>query len=547
MRLQALLAASWLAFGGGVAALASTPPSIVVILSDDEDKASHWVMERTKALVADQGAVLDNFFVTNSFCCPSRATLLRGQYSHNHRVEGNDLPAGGFAKFRALGLPNSTIATWLQAAGYRTAFFGKLMNGYEPEIDPPLPGWDEWYGIGGRFRNFDYTLNENGTVVAYGRRPEDHLTDVLARKAAEVIRRSPAQEPIFLLVAPYDPHSPAEPAPRYAGLYADQPLPASPSFDEPDVADKPSYVADQERLEPWQIEALTRHNRERLRALRAVDDLVGTVVGALEETGRLDNTYVIYTSDNGFHMGQHRLFIGKTTAYEEDIRVPMVIRGPGVPKGVRVEPMVVNNDLAPTFAAIAGIEPPSWVDGRSFLRLLTKPDLPWRRSFLVSRRQMETHEISGKAIIDAIRTVRHTYIEYGTGERELYDLAADPYQLDNRAATAHPDLMEAFAGRLAELKNCAAANCRMLEDLPVEPEPRRWLSTTSRSRVEATRPGRGARRRAPFDEAHRHTYRQPGARRRLRRRRGRADAQGAYARRALRRRRWRHQRGADGP
>lgn len=468
--IYALACVLGLAAAGGQVADAAMPPSIVVILSDDEDLASHRVMAQTRELIADQGAVLENYFVTYSFCCPSRTTILRGQYAHNHRIQGNDLPAGGFAKFKALGLGQSTIATWLDEAGYRTIFLGKLMNGYEPELDPPQPGWDEWYGVGGRFTNFDYKLNENGRIVAYGRQPEDHLTDVLARKAAGAIRRAPADAPIFLLVAPYDPHSPAQPAPRHAGLYQDEPLPPSPSFDEADVADKPSYVADQSRLEPWQLEALTRHNRERLRALRAVDDLVGTVVGALEDTQRLENTFVVYTSDNGFHMGQHRLFIGKTTAYEEDIRVPMAIRGPGVPKGAKLQPMVLNNDLAPTFAAIAGIEPPSFVDGRSFLRLLTKPDLPWRRSFLIERRQMETHELVGNAIIDGLRTARHTYVEYGTGERELYDLQTDPYQLRNQANTADPVLLEAFAMRLAELKNCAAVHCRMLEDLPVEPD-----------------------------------------------------------------------------
>ena len=469
-RTWAAFAALALVASATVGAAAAPRPSIVMILSDDEDLASHRVMERTKALVADQGVVLANYFVTNAFCCPSRTTILRGQYAHNHRIEGNDLPAGGFAKFKALQLDRSTIATWLHAAGYRTAFLGKLLNGYEPEIDPPQPGWDEWYGVGGRFTNFDYTLNENGRLVGYGHEPEDHLTDVLARRAAEVIGRTPADQPLFLIVAPYDPHSPAHPAPRHAGLYADEPLPSSASFDEADVSDKPSYVADQKPLQPWQIEAVTRHHRERLRALRAVDDLVATVVGALEASGRLDETYVVYTSDNGFHMGQHRLFIGKTTAYEEDIRVPMAIRGPGLPKGVTLQPMVLNNDLAPTFATIAGVVPPSFVDGRNFLGLLTKPDQPWRRSFLIGRRQTETHELGGKAIIDGLRTARHTYVEYGTGERELYDLVADPFQLDNIAATADPILLEALAARLVELKNCAAGTCRILEDLPVEPD-----------------------------------------------------------------------------
>ena len=163
----------------------ATRPNIVVILTDDEDVASHRVMAKTRALLEDQGTVLDNYFVTYSICCPSRVTILRGQYPHNTQIEGNEPPTGGFAKFRKRSASSdSTIATWLNAAGYRTAFLGKLMNGYEPERDGALPGWDEWYGGGGKFSNFNYTLNENGRIVAYGERPEDHLTDVLARKAA---------------------------------------------------------------------------------------------------------------------------------------------------------------------------------------------------------------------------------------------------------------------------------------------------------------------------------------------------------------------------
>lgn len=456
---------------GVPAALArGTAPSIVFILSDDEDVASHAYMPKTKALVEDPGAVFANYFVSYSFCCPSRSTILRGQYSHNHRVQGNEWPTGGFAKFAALGLGGSTIATWLDEVGYRTGFFGKLMNGYEPELHAPLPGWDDWYGVGGRFANFNYTLNENGRVVAYGNRPEDHLTDVLAKKAVGVIEAAPADEPLFLYIAPYDPHSPAEPAPRHAGKFADVPAPKPPSYDEADVSDKPGWIRALPRLEAWQREAHERHHKERLRALQAVDDLVENVVGALDRTGRLASTYVIYTSDNGWHMGQHRMFVGKTTAYEEDIRVPFAIRGPGIRPGSRVDAMVVNNDLAPTFAGMAGVTPPTFVDGRSFLPLLAKPSTPWRRSFLIERREMETHEISGPAILDAIRTGRHTYVEYGTGERELYDLERDPFQIDNAVGRADPALVEALSLRLAELKNCASSDCRKLEDLPVEPD-----------------------------------------------------------------------------
>ena len=450
-------------------AAAAARPSIVVFLSDDEDLASHAYMSKTKRLIEDQGVNLANYFVSYSFCCPSRTTILRGQYAHNHRIEGNDLPTGGFAKFKAMGHGRSTVATWLDAAGYHTGFFGKLMNGYEAEQDAPLPGWDDWYGVGGGFRNFDYTLNENGKLVAYGSRPEDHLTDVLARKAVQVIRETAADEPLFLYIAPYDPHAPSTPAPRHADKFKDLPFPKTPSYDEADVGDKHGYIKNLPPLEDWEKEAHVRHHRERLRSLLAVDDMVESVMGALAETGRLANTYVIYTSDNGFHLGQHRLFFGKTTAYEEDIRVPFVMRGPGVPKGERIQAMVLNNDLAPTFAAIAGVTPPSFVDGRSFLPLLEDPGQPWRKSFLVGRRQMETHEISGPAIFDAIRTPNYTYIEFGTGERELYDLRRDPHQLASQVDTADPTLVAALSARLAELKNCAADYCRELEDLPVEP------------------------------------------------------------------------------
>jgi arylsulfatase A-like enzyme len=464
----ATLVALLLVLGHGQAEAAR--PSIVMILSDDQDLASFAYMPKTKALIEDRGANFANYFVTNSFCCPSRSTILRGQYAQNHRVEGNDWPIGGFGKFQIMGLGQSTVATWLDAAGYRTGFFGKLMNGYRPEADPPLPGWDEWHAVGDGLRNFNYTLNENGKVLAYGDRPEDHLTDVLARKAAAVIRDTPPEEPLFLYVAPYDPHSPAIPAPRHAGKFADLPFPKTPSYDEANVGDKHRWIRELPPLAAWQKQANEQHHRERLRALQAVDDMVETVVAALAETGRLEDTYVVYTSDNGFHMGEHRLFVGKTTAYEEDIRVPFVIRGPGIRPGRTVPQLVLNNDLAPTFAAIGGVAPPAFVDGRSLLPLLAKEEgVPWRKSFLVERRQRETHELVDGAAFDALRSEHYTFIQFDTGERELYDLRRDPWQLDNVAATADRGLVEALAQRMAEIRGCAGDWCRQVEDLPVEP------------------------------------------------------------------------------
>ncbi len=455
-------------------------PNIVLILTDDEDVAIHEFMPKTKALLEERGTTFANFFVTYSFCCPSRASILRGQYAHNTHIVGNEQPWGGFEKFRQLGLEESTMATWLQDAGYHTAMVGKYLNRYVPERDGVPPGWDEWYVAGNAHRSYDYTLNENGRAVAYGNEPRDYLNDVLTDKAVQVIRKaSSAGQPFFVYVLPYTPHSPSVAAPRHVDMFAHAALPRTPAFDEADVGDKPDFVRRMPPLDEKHVRRLEDEYQRRLASLQAVDDMVERIVGALEAVGALDTTYVIYSSDNGFHLGEHRLPAGKDFAYEEDIRVPAIVRGPGVPAGQRIEAMVLNSDFAPTFAEIAGIEAPAFVDGRSFLPLFDDPKQAWRESFLIERRQFEKQyvelaeqlgmaadAIDRSAQFDAIRTAAWTYVEYGTGERELYDLARDPHQLDNVVETADPALVAALAARLAELRTCEGAECRRLEDLP---------------------------------------------------------------------------------
>jgi N-acetylglucosamine-6-sulfatase len=454
-------------------------PNIVLIITDDEDVAIHEFMPKTKALLQESGTTFANFFVTYPFCCPSRASILRGQYAHNTHIVGNEQPWGGFEKLRQLGLEESTMATWLQGAGYHTAMVGKYINRYVPQRDGVPPGWDEWYVGGNAHPSYNYALNENGRMVAYGDRPEHYLNDVLTGKAVQVIRNaSAAGQPFFVYVLPYTPHSPSVAAPRHEGMFTDAELPRTPAFDEADVSDKPDFIRRIPPLDAERISRLEDEYRRRLRSLQAIDDMVERIVGALETADALDNTYVIYSSDNGFHLGEHRLPAGKDFPYEEDIRVPAVVRGPGVPAGHRIEAVVLNSDFAPTFAAIAGIEPPGFVDGRSFLPLFDDPEQPWRESFLIERRQFEAQyvelaerlglaaaQVEQSAQFDAIRTTGWTYVEYGTGERELYDLAGDPHQLANVVETADPALVAALAARLAELRTCSGAECRRLEDL----------------------------------------------------------------------------------
>ena len=466
------------AIGGGLAMVhadhrsGQPRPNIVFILTDDEDVRIHASMRKTRALLEKRGTTFENFFVTSSLCCPSRASILRGQYPHNTEIVGNTLPLGGFEKFRGLGHEDSTAATWLEAAGYHTGLFGKYMNGYRM-VDGVPPGWEDWFA-GGPFGyfGFAYNLNENGEVVRYGRRRQDFMTDVLSRNAAEVIREAAESgQPFFLYVAPFAPHGPAAFAPRHDHLFPRARLPRRPAFDERDVSDKPSFIRSLPPLargHEWARPAwMSDHYRDRLRSLQAVDDMVATIVNALEQTGMLDETFIFYTSDNGFHMGEHRLPAFKGTAYEEDIRVPMVVRGPGVPAGGRIEAIGLNIDLAPTFAEIAGAEAPERVDGRSLLPLLDDPDLPWRQSFLIEHGQVEPREVLPGGSFEAIRTARWTYVEHGNGERELYDLGRDPYQLDSLAEHADPSLLGELSLRLAELSRCAGAACQTLEDLPM--------------------------------------------------------------------------------
>jgi arylsulfatase A-like enzyme len=445
-------------------------PNIVFVLTDDETVELGAYMPKRRALLDEAGATFTNAFVTYSFCCPARATTLRGQYAHNHRILGNEQPSGGFEKFRELGLEESTIAVWLKAAGYRTVMLGKYLNRYRPGTDGVPPGWDEWYVGGNAYVGYNYTLNENGTPATYGEDPEDFLTDVLTAHATDFIRRAAAEpEPFFVYVAPMAPHSPSTPAPRHAELFGDLELPRPASFDEADVSDKPAVVADLPPLSAEVVVAQTAHYRNRVRSMQAIDDMVEALVGALRATGQLDNTYLVYTSDNGYHLGEHRMPWGKTSAYEPDIRVPLVVRGPGVPAGVTIDAFVLNNDLAPTFADMARAEAPRFVDGRSFLPLFAEATTAWRHGFMVERRQSELREVGGQHAFDALRTAEWTYVEYRGGARELYDLRKDPDQLDNMVDDADPALLDALSLRLAELALCAASECRRLEDAAIGP------------------------------------------------------------------------------
>jgi arylsulfatase A-like enzyme len=459
--------------GIGEASAPDGPPSrpnIILILTDDLDAKSAAYMPRLKTLLADRGTTFANFFVDVSLCCPSRASILRGQYAHNTRIFTNRPPDGGFERFRALGHENSTIATWLQAAGYRTVLLGKYLNGY-PSGDAPtyIPlGWDEWYGVI-RGHYFDYQINENGRIVSYGSNAEEYETDVLARKATDFIRRTAAVAPFFIYLAPFAPHGPATPAPRHQNAFAEVSAPRPPSFNEQEVGDKPLWLRNQPLLTLNQIVRIDELYRKRLQSLLAVDEMMATLIETLQSSGALENTYIFFTSDNGFHLGEHRLPQGKNTAYEEDIHVPLVVRGPNVPAGRALEHLAGNIDLAPTFAELAGAPLPDFVDGRS-LRPLLGSNPPrteaWRQALLIElgSPSQARRRRTGRPACQAVRTKEYLYVEYvGTGERELYNLHDDPYELQSSYVTADRSLLAALSSQLARLRECAGSSCRTAE------------------------------------------------------------------------------------
>src|ERR671915_1296004 len=341
--------------------------NVVVIMTDDQTVESLRVMANVRTLLAGQGTTFENSFASFSLCCPSRATFLTGQYAHNHGVLGNSPPEGGYARLDS----SNTLPVWLQRAGYRTIHIGKYLNGYPGANRTHVPpGWTEWYGSidPSTYRFYDYTLNENGRLVTYGSDPASYQADVYSRKAVDAIRRlAPATTPFFLSVAFLAPHSggPREsddprnfatpvPAPRHRNRYGSEPLPQPASFNEADVSDKPAGIRSRPLLGAQQIANVTENYRQRLGSLLAVDEAVASMVTALRETGELDRTLIVFTADNGFFHGEHRVPSGKVLLYEPSIRVPLIIRGPGIPPGQHVTELAANVDLAPTIVAATG-------------------------------------------------------------------------------------------------------------------------------------------------------------------------------------------------
>jgi arylsulfatase A-like enzyme len=460
-------------------------PNIVVVMTDDqEDTGSMAYMPKTLSLIARHGVTFKNSFVNLPLCGPSRASFLTGQAAHNHGIRANSpLDAGGWEAFKSK--EGNSLPVWLQDAGYTTALIGKYLNRYGQQglygawlgwfgglIDVDFkgttignprdwvpPGWNLWYAFSGtRPKYYDYSINDNGKMLSFGHAPADYSTDVLKERAIRFIQeQSASPAPFFLYIAPKSAHSEgahAIPSPQYEDALNEVRLPESPAFNEEDLRRKALKAP---RVGIVTKEGLEKSYRAALRSLQSVDDLVAAVVTTLKDAGKLDNTVVIYTSDNGFLFGDHRL-IGKTAAYDGSIKVPLLMRGPGIPEDRTRDQLVNNLDVVATMVDLAGAKPGAPLDGKSLVPLFASADAPWRSALLVESPVTSFEKPTSRYA--GVRTATKKYVRYEGGFEELFDLAADPYELKNvlRDPARASDL-SALRGIHDTLKSCAGAAC----------------------------------------------------------------------------------------
>ncbi|HET8638906.1 MAG TPA: sulfatase-like hydrolase/transferase [Solirubrobacterales bacterium] len=514
------------------------PPSFVVIQTDDqtldglyasyesfEGTGQLRTMPNTLNLIAKRGMTFNRYYVSYPLCCPSRVTLLTGRYAHNHNVRGNVPPNGGFTGFTFRGAMNHNLAVWLNQAGYRTIHIGKFLNGYgdEPYDNGTIvpPGWDAWHTVlkaDTHHYFYGYRLNDNGTIDGpfgdsgswdtreYGVRddigcpfaptnglPCFYESDVLTRIAAEEITGTPEERPFYLQLDYTAPHGdfrrPAgpEPAPRNYDWFKGAPLPhdRSEGFDEGNVRDKPRFIRNAPHLSLQDKHTYRVYWQKQLESLRSIDDGIKQVIDTLGALHRLRNTYIIFTSDNGFFFGEHRLIGGKFLAYEPSTHLPFLIRGPGIRPNTQSGELVGNIDIAPTILELAGAEADKSIDGRSMVPFLHDPALRTRRPFLfesfvqtadvnangaISTSTVDARPGTGKAhasIVappkdyEGIRLGPYKYIEWPDGEKELYDINKDPNELNSLVRVPNFFPIRAFLhAQLVRLENCVGRVCR---------------------------------------------------------------------------------------
>lgn len=445
-------------------------PNFVVFLTDDQDVMLGGLvpLSKTKELIADNGAEFLNMFVSSPLCCPSRASILTGLYSHNHGVVNNSLNGNCNSQSWQQTFEKQTVVTYLRNAGYVSFYGGKYLNQYGAECSGGVkhipPGWDEWAALVGNSVYYNYTLSVNGQKEVHGDvADKDYLTNVIANKAVEFLSRQNGSKPFFLMLSPPAPHAPFTPVPWYKSKYQNISAPETPNFNIPGGHTKHWLLRQPPSPLPKNVLlSIDEVTRNRWRTLLSVDDAIQRIFEALTKQNFLKNTFIFFTSDNGFHLGQFSLPWDKRQPYETDIRVPLSVRGPGIKPGLVINKPVLNVDIMPTILDLADIKNVKRMDGISFLPLLTSPEknIAWRTEFIVEHQgEASTQPIPGcpqykegevhTCDIDCIceDSVNNTYIclrTFSTDDNsihclfqdnesfvEIYNITADPFQLKN--------------------------------------------------------------------------------------------------------------------
>lgn len=474
-RVIVVLALIAVALGGTPSAVAAqNPPNVIVVLIDDARTDELSTMPIVRSLIGDAGATFPRSYAPFPLCCPGRATLLTGQYAHNHGVLNNAPPLGGVTAFD----DSSTLATWLDDT-HTTGFVGKYLNQYGRDVDLSYvpPGWDVWKATAPPIDYRQSRFSINGAVRHF---PDQYRTDLVADLSISFIANAAAasETPFFLFTSFDAPHSgtPFEsddptlvydtdlyPTPNVADEYQNafdgMPLDVGPAFNEEDISDKPRQPA---LLEQWEIDALTEVSQQRRESLLSVDDAVQRMITALEATNQLDNTYVIFTSDNGYLLGEHRLRSGKNVPYEPSVNVPLLIRGPGIVPGTVVPQLVGAHDIAPTVLSMTGrtgAQGDFVIDGVDLLPIIADPREHARRPIVLEVGPSNV-DPTGAYRFHGIRSQQWKFIERNTGKLELYDMVNDPFELENLAREpAYQRFIPTFRQALYHYRFCVGAGC----------------------------------------------------------------------------------------
>ncbi|XP_028319356.1 glucosamine (N-acetyl)-6-sulfatase (Sanfilippo disease IIID), b [Gouania willdenowi] len=475
-----------------------TRSNVIVVLTDDQDVhlGGMTPMKKTRALIGEGGATFVNSFTVTPLCCPSRSSILSGRYPHNHGVRNNSVSGNCSSAGWQKGPESEALPVYLSKQKYQTFFAGKYLNQYGSKAGGgvghvPL-GWDQWHALVGNSQYYNYTLSVNGKEEKHGDVYEkDYLPDLIRNRSLQFLDNRSPQHPFFLMLSLPAPHSPWTAAPQYQKEFSDVKAPRDGSFDKPG---KDKHWLLRQPTNPMpnsSVGFLDEAYRKRWRTLLSVDDLVEMLVQKLKDIKELNNTYIFYTSDNGYHTGQFSLPIDKRQLYEFDIRVPLLVRGPGIKANITVQAPVLNIDLTPTILDIAGTNLSSVnTDGFSYLPLMA-PSLrngSARSFFLVeySGEGQSTEDPScpklGPGVSECfpdcvcedafnntyacVRALEGPndlqYCEFADSESfvEVYNMTSDPHQLENIVKKVDPAVLQAMNQRLIKLQSCVGSSCR---------------------------------------------------------------------------------------